>query len=61
MDEATITRQGAAALLTYIQRALPIVPTTAADWMAVLPAISALEGVANGKFELEQKPIKPAE
>ena len=49
------------ALLMYIQRALPIVPTTGADWMAVLPAINVLEGVANGKFELEQKPIKPAE
>jgi hypothetical protein len=61
MDESAITRQSAMALLMYIQRALPIVPTTGADWMAVLPAINVLEGVANGKFELEQKPIKPAE
>lgn len=48
-----LTKQNAQALLVYLQKAVPVVQITAAEWMAAIPAITVLEQVASGNVELE--------
>jgi len=50
-----IEQNAARALIMYLQRALPVVPTTGIEWMNAQAAIEALEKIANGQLELEAK------
>jgi len=52
-------QQEAIALIMYLQRASGIIPTTGNEWNAISQSIKLLEDIANGKVEVEVKPIGP--
>jgi hypothetical protein len=50
-------QQEAIALIIYLQRASSIVPTTGNEWNVIASGIKLIEDIANGKVEIEVKPI----
>lgn len=50
----------AAALIRYLQRAHPIIPTTGAEYSLMSGAISTIEGVASGLVTIDVKPVEAA-
>jgi hypothetical protein len=55
-----MNKQQAAALVTYLQRAHGIIPTTGAEWNLVQGGLTTIEGVANNIIRIETRPVKPA-
>jgi hypothetical protein len=54
-------QQEAIALIMFLQRASTIVPTTGSEWGTISQALRLIEDIANGKVEIEVKPVGPAE
>lgn len=53
-----MNRNQAIALVMYMQRAHPIIPTTGAEYASLQGALSLIEAVANGLVTIEVKPIE---
>ena len=56
-----MNRQQAVAFIQYLQRCVSIIPTTGAEWDMMRGALTAIEEVANGKYELAPKSESPKE
>lgn len=58
--------QQATALIMYMNRCIPIIPTTAMEWSTIQPILSMFEAVAGGAATVEVKstihpePAEPA-
>ena len=54
-NSLTMTRQSAASLVMYLQKAHAIVPTTGQEWDSLRNAVQVVELVANGRVVCEVK------